>query len=1074
MGYDSIKDNDSHGSVGDFLKKEITKNSAVSIVSAYFTIYAYNHLKEKLNDISGLRFLFGEPTFIKAMDPSRTSPKEFKIEDSQISLKNRMQQKSIARECADWIRKKVEIRSMKKPNFLHGKAYHIAKPGGVERAVVGSSNFTSNGLGMGHSRNIELNMIIADDRDRVDLKNWFNDLWNNQELVEDVKKEVLKYLKQLYKENNPEFIYYKTLYHLFENYLYEIQDETKIKDKTNFYDTEIWNTLYDFQKDGVKGAINKILRHNGCIIADSVGLGKTYEALAIIKYFELQNDKVLVICPKKLRNNWTLYQANQHHRFNPLVRDRFGYTLLYHTDMARTSGISDANAINLKNFNWSAFDLVVIDESHNFRGNPSETTDEDGITKYNRVSWLLNRIIKAGSKTKVLMLSATPVNNTLKDLRNQIAFITEGDTHALHNSSGIRDIDQTLKTAQAKFSQWAGKSRDIRRLIHELDSSFFKILDELTISRSRRHIIDHYNISKYNGFPERKKPISLFPEIDLDNNFPSYDKINSKIMKYRFSVYNPSAYVLEEKQMEYMIKTQKDNLAFRQADRERFLIGMMKINYLKRLESSIYSFEKSLSRTIDKIIHLLDKIAEYRNSKEASECDLSDYIPEEDEYDEDEEWQVGQKLKFNLADLDLDQWEKDLQKDRDTLTEIRDMAKEINPKRDAKLAELKNLIHEKHKNENKKVLIFTAFSDTAKYLYDNISPWSESHIACVTGSKTSTTYGRNSFDDILLNFSPFSKRRKKFSSADQSSEIDILIATDCISEGQNLQDCDFMVNYDIHWNPVRIIQRFGRIDRIDSQTKAIQMVNFWPTKDLDSYINLKSRVEARMALVDITTTQEDNLLSPDKLSNLISEELRYRNHQLKRLKDEVLDLEDIEGSISLSDFTLDNFRIELKNFIESGSSILKDSPSGLYAVVPSSEKIMPGVIFCLSHNNPTSENEKLNPLNPYFLVYIRDEGTVRYNYTNPKQILELFRQLCLGKKEPYQELCDLFNKKTDYCSSLNEYNVLLKKAVHEIIAIYQKKSQTNLLFDRSAVIAQPVNQLKAPDDFELITWLIII
>ncbi|MBF0103474.1 MAG: DEAD/DEAH box helicase family protein, partial [Desulfobacterales bacterium] len=928
MNYSLIKDNHSHGSVGEFLKQEITKNSKISIVSAYFTIYAYQSLKTNLDGIQKLNFLFGEPTFIKSVDPDKVNTREFKIEDDQlvIPLNSRLAQKTISKECSEWIQDKTAIRSMVKPNFLHGKLYHIQQESGVKKAISGSSNFTVNGLGLGGSKNIELNLIVDSDRLKDELKDWFDSIWNDKTgLVQDVKDEVLKYLEQLYVENEPEFIYFKTLYHIFEAYLTEQRKDVLLNEKTGFYESEIWNMLYEFQKHGVKGAINKILKHNGCIIADSVGLGKTFEALAVIKYFELLNARVLVVCPKKLTGNWTIYQSSQNHALNPFKKDRFNYSVIYHTDMGRESGISEANGIDLKHFNWGAFDLVVIDESHHFRGNPIEKTTDDGKIILNRAKWLMEKVIKSGVKTKILMLSATPVNNTLRDLRNQIALITEGRDNALLETSRIKNINLTLQNAQKNFTFWAkDKSKSMKQLLEKLDSSFFKLLDELTIARSRKHISQSYNMDSIGHFPIRERPISVYPDIDLENRFLSYDKINKLILEYKLSVFNPSAYIKPDKQGKYETLAGRQIFNFKQTDRENFLIGMMKVNFLKRLESSIESFEISLDRTIQKIEHLEHKINQFLLSQHTSQEEtLESQTPSDDELEENTDeldaWKVGKKLKFDLCDLRLEEWLVDLRKDKDALIDLLNNAKVVTPQRDAKLKQLKELIQHKATHpfnpSNKKVIVFTAFADTAVYLYEHLMDWIQTdlklHSALVCGSYTQTSFGKNNYDSILVHFSPRSKNRSKLNTSTTHSEIDILIATDCISEGQNLQDCDFLINYDIHWNPVRIIQRFGRIDRLGSTNTTIKLVNFWPTNDLDNYINLKERVEARMALVDVTATAADNILNAEQLEELISDDLKYRNQQLKKLQHEVLDLEDMDESISLTDFTLDDFRIEL-------------------------------------------------------------------------------------------------------------------------------------------------------------------
>lgn len=1083
----AIRDNQGRGKVGDFLKDKIRNGSKLSIVSAYFTIYAFDQLKDKLQGIDHLNFLFGEPRFVKSLDPNKTDTKSFKIEDEKLALRNRLQQKSIAKECADWIREKVDIKSIKQANLLHGKMYHIHN-NGVEKALVGSSNFTVSGLGYGNVPNIELNLEVVDDRDRADLKNWFYEIWNDEQLVEDVKDDVLTYLAQLYQENSPEFIYYKTLYHIFEKFLEDQKTGGFIDEKTHLYDTKVWKMLYDFQKDGVKGAINKILHHNGCIIADSVGLGKTFEALAIIKYFELLNDRVLVLCPKKLRDNWTIYQAHNNSELNLFLEDRFSYTVLCHTDLSRDAGKS--GDIDLDKINWGNYSLVVIDESHNFRNNTPGKKDEEGNTiKLSRYERLLKEIIGKGVKTKVLMLTATPVNNNLRDLRNQIYFITEGKDDVFKESFNLANISETLKVAQNKFTHWSKKpKRDIKDLLESFDSGFFKLLDELTIARSRRHICKFYNLKEVGEFPKREKPKAIYPFIDLKNEFISYDQLNKEIQNYKLSLFSPYQYVKSEFREQYD-KEKVEN--FTQEDRENYLIGMMKVNFLKRLESSVNSFAISMERTINKIAELENRINDYKKKKlKDSEIDLDDlHVTDSDEETEDA-WEVGKKIKYSLNHMDVDWWLNDLARDKDQLQRLFHEASAVTIDRDAKLAELKELIKEKtlkptankDGKKNRKVLIFTAFADTASYLFNAMKDWAVNdlkvHIAMVSGGSVEnrTTFGKNEFANILTNFSPISKGRDKVRTMKQDEDIDILIATDCISEGQNLQDCDCVINYDIHWNPVRIIQRFGRIDRIGSRNEKVFMFNFWPTKDLDNYITLKERVEARMALVDIAATTDDNLLSQENIKDLIQEDLKYRDQQLKKLKEEVLDIEDVTDGIALSEFTLDDFRIELTNYIQANREILEKAPLGLYAVVPppsDSQVIGPGVILCLRQVGDTSGNEMVNPLQPCYLVYIRDNGDVRYNFTNAKQILEIFRMLATGNDKAYEKLCDIFNAETANGNEMKKYDELLEKAINEITKTFKKRAVGALLSGRGGKLPTQTQQVKGADDFELITWLII-
>lgn len=1086
----SIRDNQGRGKVGDFLQDKIQVGSKLSIVSAYFTIYAFEQLKEKLNSIEHLNFLYGDPRGISSADPNKTETRSFKLVDDKLALGNRLQQKAVAKECADWIKEKVNIKSIRQANLLHGKMYHINN-NGIEKALVGSSNFTVSGLGYGNIPNLELNLEVADDRDRADLKNWFYEIWDNEQLVEDVKGDVLAYLEQLYQENSPEFIYFKTLYHIFERFITEQETGGFIDEKAHLYDTKVWRMLFEFQKDGVKGAISKILRHNGCIIADSVGLGKTFEALAIIKYFELFNDRVLVLCPKKLRDNWTIYQAHNNSELNILLEDRFSYTVLSHTDLSRDSGRS--GDIDLEKINWGNYNLVVIDESHNFRNNTKGKKDEEGNTiSTSRYERLMNDIISKGVKTKVLLLSATPVNNNLRDLRNQIYFITKGKDDVFKESFNLPSIGETLKVSQIKFTDWSKKpKREIKDLLESFDSGFFKLLDELTIARSRRHIKKYYNLTQIGEFPKREKPKSIDPFIDLKNEFISYDQLNKEIQKYKLSLFSPYQYVLPQYR-EIYDKEKVEN--FTQEDRENYLIGMMKVNFLKRLESSVNSFAISMDRTINKISELENKINEYKKCRGGSRTAPSEIDPDDLKVaDSDEEtedaWEVGKKVRYSLDHMYVDRWLNDLAGDREQLKLLLDEANAVTTDRDAKLAELRKLIREKALNpttnrdgrKNRKVLVFTAFADTADYLFESLKDWAlkdlKVHIAMVSGGskKNKTTFGRNEFTNILTNFSPISKSRDKIKSMKQDEEIDILIATDCISEGQNLQDCDCLINYDIHWNPVRIIQRFGRIDRIGSKNERVFMFNFWPTKDLDNYITLKERVEARMALVDIAATTDDNLLSHD-IRDLIQEDLKYRDRQLKKLKEEVLDMEDVTDGIALSEFTLDDFRIELMNYIQANKELLEKTPIGLYAVVPppaASQVIGPGVIFCLRQTGDTSGNEAVNPLQPCYLVYIRDNGDVRYNFTNAKRILEVFRELAAGNNKAYEKLCDIFNNETSNGNDMKKYDALLEKAINEITKTFRKRAVGALLSGRGGRLPTQAQQVRGADDFELITWLII-
>ncbi len=1087
-----LRDNHKRGNVAAFLEARTLPESSLSVVSAYFTIYAYHALKGKLDSIKHLRFLFGEPRFISSLDPEKTERKAFRIEDDGLELSNRLQQRKIATECYNWLKEKVEIKSIRQANLLHGKLYHI-EDGRREHALLGSSNFTRRGLGLSQTSNIELNLIVDSDRDRIELKQWFDEIWSDDHLVTDVKADVLRYLEQLYVSHSPEFVYFKTLFHVFDKFISGQDDEDAPFGGIDIVDTEIWRSLFDFQKDGVKGAIHKINAHNGCILADSVGLGKTYSALAVIKYFELRNQKALVLCPKKLRDNWTTFLAQNNSELNPFLKDRFAYTVLSHTDLSRSSGRVDS--VDLSMINWGNYDLVVIDESHNFRNNTKGKRDEEGnIVSKSRYERLMEDIIQSGVKTKVLLLSATPVNNDLKDLRNQIYFVTEGRDSEFAGDLGIASIKETLGTAQKTFMEWARRTsnRDARDLMDRLSPAFFTLLDQLTIARSRSHIQRYYreSLAAIGKFPKRLKPISIYSEIDTQGRFLSYDLLNDRISNYKLSLFNPSAYVREEFLGHYEERKVRN---FSQSVREHFLIGMMKVNFLKRLESSVHAFAITMDRTVVKIEELEARLKAFKAHKDKAgqtiESDFSTMIDLEDE-DLVDAFQIGTKLKFEMEHLKIDDWLKSLAEDKQELASLAETAKSVTIARDAKLIELKKIIEQKIRNPNnntkgeanKKVIVFCAFADTASYLYDALETWAREqlgvHIALVSGGTrpNRTTFGKVDFSHILTNFAPRAKNRAKMKSMPQDQEIDILIGTDCISEGQNLQDCDLLVNYDIHWNPVRIIQRFGRIDRIGSLNNTIQLVNFWPTPDLNKYINLKNRVEARMALVDLAATNEDNVLETKELEELIQNDLRYRDKQLLRLRDEVLDLEDFNETVALNEFTLDDFRRELSSYIESNRKSLEDAPMGLYAVVPTRKEfaiIKPGVVYCLKQVEHHHTTDALNPLQPYFLVYALDDGTIRYNFTSPKQILELLRAICQGQNAPHKALCDSFDMETKDGADMSRYSGLLSKAVSAISKQVQQRNAAGLFAGRGGKLVSSNHIATSDANFELITWFVI-
>ena len=1087
-----IRDNHDRGTVGDFLKSNIENGSSLSVVSAYFTIHAFEALKAHLWEIDGLRFLFGEPDFIKNLDARNTDPKAFKIEDEGLQLDKPLQQRPIAQECADWIKDKVEIKSTRQSNLLHGKMYHIAN-NGEEKAIMGSSNFTVQGLGLGQSNNnIELNLEVEDDQDRQDLKAWFDDVWNDDERVEDIKKKVIDRLEKLGDDQAPEFIYYKTLYELFRDELEtRMNNEQKLED-THLYDTKIWDTLYAFQQDGVKSVIARLLRHNGCILADSVGLGKTYTALAVIKFFELRNDRVLVLCPKKLRENWALYPVHYSQLNNPFEEDKFGYSLLSHTDLSRYSG--DADGTDLAGFNWSNFDLVVIDESHNFRNDTKPERDDAGnITRHSRYTRLLEEVIKEGAQTKVLMLSATPVNTSLIDLRNQIYLMTGKREEVFQKSLGISNIRALLGQAQKTFKAWEdnpGQSggRDKSKLLNELGADFFQLLGGVSIARSRRHIENFYadEIDRIGKFPEQMKPENHHPPTDLNGTL-SYKYLADQIEKFSLSIYTPSSYVISE-EAKQRLANEKEAFRFNQLDREKFLIGMMQTNFLKRLESSAHSLTETLERTIGKIDTLLEKIDRYEQNQQMLNADTEvllddDILPEDDE--DDEEFLVNKaRHPYHLEELDCVRWKEDLIKDKGTLSKAYESVKAITPDRDGKLQAIKTHIRDKAEHPptdkdgetNRKLLVFTTFKDTAEYLYENLSDLAVAlnlNMAMVSGDVTRTKSRPNNFNAILTNFAPRARGRPD----NGDDEIDLLIATDCISEGQNLQDCDTVLNYDIHWNPVRIIQRFGRIDRIGSRNKSVRMINYWPTEDMEVYLRLQSRVEARMALADAAATGTDDPLNESAYEQA-QMELNFRDRQLKLLREEVLDFDDLSDGVVLSDFTLDYFFTQLLRYLENNKKELEATPSGVYAVTHDEDHPREtGVIFFLRQRNASTDIQRkaASPIHPFYAVYIRNSSDIRYGCANTRQVLDLFESATAGKSKLQPELCIQFDTETQNGENMVLYNGLLKAVIDHISRAHTTTQTRNLGRGgpRDFKLTPRSEAPRDTSDFELVTWLVI-
>jgi len=1075
--------------LGDDLKLAIRDGDRLKVAASCFSIFAFEALKGELSKLEKLEFIFTAPTFVPeaATDEIKRERREFFIPKNQrerslygsefeIQLRNKLTQRAVARECADWIRRKASFRSNRTRSPMQ---QFICLDGREQQAAYMPINgFTAVDLGYqkGDAVSNIVNRFSAAPFTSTYL-DLFNQIWSDPDKVEDVTDAICQHIEAVYHENSPERIYFLILYNLFKDFLEDIDEDVLPNDRTGYLDSVVWNKLFNYQRDAATGIINKLETFNGCILADSVGLGKTFTALAVIKYYELRNRAVLVLCPKKLADNWLNYNSNL--KTNLFAKDRFNYDVLCHTDLSRASG--ESFGIPLNRVNWGNYDLVVIDESHNFRNND---VYKDKETRYQK---LMNQVIREGVKTKVLMLSATPVNNRFTDLRNQLALAYEGQSEALSKKLKTNtSIEEIFRRAQAAFNVWSRlppEERTAEAILQALDFDFFELLDSVTIARSRKHIETFYDTKDIGKFPERRKPLSFHCPITTRTDVMSLNEIVAQLTLLKLAVYAPLSYILPSRIAKYeaLYDTEVEGRGrLRQADRERSLQALMTTNLLKRLESSVEAFRLTLRSLRDNLSNTLSAIAEFEKS--GGMLEVSDYTANASEFDEDDDdlsglgdFTVGKKVQINLADMDVQSWQHDLQGDLALIEALLASMDLIAPEDDAKLQHLKAHISAKIENPinkgNRKLLIFTAFADTASYLYRNLAADLLREKGLNTGKVTGSDAPKSTlkkgydFQTLLTLFSPRSKE-KHLILPNEDAELDVLIGTDCISEGQNLQDCDYLINYDIHWNPVRIIQRFGRIDRIGSPNEQIQLVNYWPDISLDEYINLKERVENRMMIADVAATGDDNVLTAK------SSEIAYRKEQLKRLQEEVIELEDVKTGISITDLGLNDFRMELLNYVKENGD-LDLTPNGLHAVVPANDELglKPGVIFALRNIHDSVNINQQNRLHPHYLVYVGNDGVVVANHTEVKRLLDLVRASCKGKNEPLQRVCRLFNKATDDGRNMTGQSALLSAAIRSMIDTKEEKD-IDSLFSCGRTTAL-VNTIAGLDDFELLAFLVV-
>lgn len=1059
--------------VKDDLQVTIKKGSKISVAAACFSIYAFKELKKQLEAVEELRFIFTSPTFLKEKTPKAS--REFYISrmnrersiygtEFEVKLRNELTQKAIAKECAEWIRKKATFKSNTTGEQMMGFM-------NVDTSTYMPFNaFTTVDLGCERGNNAYYFVQRTEDYENgKQFLNIFETVWNDNRKLQDVTNLVVESITAAYNENAPDFIYFFMLYNIFSEFLEDISEDVLPNEATGFKNSKIWGLLYDFQKDAALAIINKLEKYNGCILADSVGLGKTFTALSVIKYYENRNKSVLVLCPKKLCENWNTYKGNYIN--NPIADDRLRYDVLFHTDLSRDGG--NSNGIDLSRINWGNYDLCVIDESHNFRNGIGTHSN----TKENRYQRLMERVVRAGVRTKVLMLSATPVNNRFTDLRNQLALAYEGEPEQFEDKLKIkRSIEEIFRNAQRAFNEWSKKpveKRTTQVLLGMLDFDFFELLDSVTIARSRKHIEKYYNTANIGKFPERLKPISVAPCLTKVHTDVNYTQIYEMLSNLYLTIYTPSNYILPSRMDKY---ADSENIGLTQRGREEGIRRLMSINLLKRLESSVYSFTVTVERIKRFIEQTIQLIHDYKSGTKVLELVE---ITQSDDFDGDDQntdfFGVGKKVKIDLEDMDYVTWLQELEHDVKTLGDLEQKMAVITPERDEKLQTLCKLIAHKVEHpinaNNKKILIFTAFADTADYLYQHVSRFIKEKYNLDTAEITGSVDGRTTvpklkcdLNTVLTVFSPISKG-KNILMPNSKANIDVLIATDCISEGQNLQDCDYLINYDIHWNPVRIIQRFGRIDRIGSKNQCIQLVNFWPDMDLDEYINLKSRVETRMKITVMTSTGDDDLINAEEKGDL-----EYRREQLKRLQREVVDLEDMSSGISIMDLGLNEFRLDLLEYLKLHEEI-ENAPKGIHAVVASGQDTPPGVIFVLKNRNESVNVDHRNRIHPFYMVYIADDGDIICDYLDPKKLLDTFRFLCRGKSEPNVTLCKAFNTETKDGKDMKAVSALLSDAISSVMDV-KEESDIDSLFTAGGTTAL-LSDVNGLDDFELICFLVV-
>jgi ERCC4-related helicase len=1109
-----------HYKVFDFIKA-FTEEGALDIVTGYFSINALALMKDEINSVKKFRLILGNLMYDEVQQN-----KVIDLLNGDTSIISTLTLSHSAQKAVEFLQQdKVALKNIQK-NFCHAKTYLYTDDTKTKNYfIVGSSNLTDAGLGIKESSNIELNIAKHDYEDEFkNLKKWFQNLWDNVALDKielpdksklEVKQYIIELIKNLYKKYTPHDLYYKVLYEMFKDDILELSGDPEFRREiVHLEETVIYKSLFPYQQKGAISLIKMIQKYNGAILADAVGLGKTWTALAVMKYFELKGYTILLLCPKKLSNNWQQYKVGQQSRFE---KDEIDFYIRYHSDL-QEGRFERYNDKSLRYFKTRPKLLIVIDESHNLRNDKSS-----------RYKFLVNEILMPENKSrdvKVLHLSATPINNKLMDIRNQFKLITKGlDDGFKETDLEIESLENIFRSVQKDFSEWSNlDDRKIADFIAKLPKKFEKLTDALIVSRTRKLIEGEFGEL---NFPKKEAPINEFVTTENIGDLKSFDDIINAI-SINLTAYRPADYI-EDIPPKSVLEDEKQ--------RQKFLVKMMYILLVKRLESSWFSFKITVQNILNHHINALNKVEQFIQSK--SDITIEDNLTEEENeeiYETaaeiageiEEPLTLGKKKPIPLSAIThIESFKKHLEADIKKLSKLKEnldkYEKDFNAKKveDQKLKKLIEYISNKQKNSNnKKVLVFTVYKDTAKFIYDELRKIGISNIAFVSGSISETFDGYSSekFEPILERFAPYTKlynekdwselyERINLSEDYKEAEkwkvpydkwleiiakhdketfkkiqnpIDVLIATDCLSEGQNLQDCDMVINYDIHWNPVRLIQRMGRIDRIGSPNKTIKGINFWPGKNFEDYLKLKSRVENRMALMSIVGTELDDKMTPE-LEQIVKENPLLSKQAQKMLEQLQITWEDVEtgeDTLGLNDLSLEQFRQELLEFFRKNEEFFKKIPNGVFTgfkFIPNKKwTSMPDSIIAVLGYPKRPDDVKDHIYKEIYLVHqnIEDDNSTQLVLSNNHEILTLLRNHKMedryvpkdieeGNKATLDKLADIISnwiKSQATPIAVNQIQELFTgDATPKKISPEQKK----------------IEEKFKPENFDLINWFII-